>query len=50
MLAVMRPDAEADVSLYTKMLEEVFPVTNCLREVSENVQKYDRLYIPHESL
>jgi hypothetical protein len=50
MLAVVQPDAEADASPNAKVLGEVFPVTNYLREVRENMLKFDWLYGPPKSL
>jgi phytoene synthase len=50
MLTVMQPDDEGVARPHAKALGEAFQLTNFLRDVREDVLKYNRIYLPLETL
>ncbi|MFW5938074.1 MAG: phytoene/squalene synthase family protein [Halanaeroarchaeum sp.] len=47
---VMAPDLPASARPHAKALAEAFQLTNFIRDVSEDVDDYDRIYLPLETL
>ncbi len=50
MLAVMDPDAVDQARPHAAALAEAFQLTNFIRDVREDVTKYDRIYLPRSAL
>jgi phytoene synthase len=50
MLAVIDPPSETATVPHAAALGEAFQLTNFLRDVREDVRKYDRIYLPEETL
>lgn len=50
MLAVMAPAAVEEARPHARALAEAFQMTNFVRDVREDVQEYDRVYLPRSTL
>ena len=50
MLAVMDPEEKETARPHAKALGEAFQLTNFLRDVCEDIEDYDRIYLPRETL
>ena len=50
MLAVMDPEEKEPARPHAKALGEAFQLTNFLRDVREDIEEYDRIYLPRETL
>ena len=49
MLAIMDVDDQEEARPHAAALAEAFQLTNFLRDVREDIQKYDRVYLPGET-
>jgi len=50
MLAVMDPEASDTARPHAGALAEAFQLSNFLRDVGEDIEEYDRIYLPAETL
>lgn len=50
MLSVMNPEEQELARPHAKALGEAFQLTNFLRDVREDIVKYDRIYLPQSTL